>query len=51
MDSGSVFLGAIFLIVAIYIILFVESPTAKLFGGGVMGVLAILILIKGFKAK
>lgn len=51
MDSGLVFLGVIFLIVSIYIIFFVESPLAKIFGGEVIGILAILILLKGFQNK
>jgi len=51
MDSGLVFLGAIFLIVAIYLIFFVESPLAKIFGGEVLGILAILTLLKGFENK
>ena len=51
MDPGKVFLGAIFLLVAVYIIVFVPSPAAKLFGGGIMAVLGLLVLIPGLKEK
>ena len=51
MNTGKVFLGAIFLLVAIYIIVFVPSPEAKLFGGGVMAILGLLTLIPGLKEK
>jgi uncharacterized membrane protein len=51
MDSGLVFLGTIFLIVSIYLIFFVENPLAKIFGGEVIGILAILTLLKGFETK
>ena len=51
MDPGKVFLGAIFLLVAVYIIIFVPSPAAKLFGGGVMVILGLLTLIPGLKEK
>jgi uncharacterized membrane protein len=51
MDTGKVFLGSIFLLVAIYIFVFVQSPAAKLFGGGVMAILGLLTLIPGLKEK
>ena len=51
MDPGKVFLGAIFLLVAVYIIVFVPSPAAKLFGGGIMAILGLLTLIPGLKEK
>jgi uncharacterized membrane protein len=51
MNTGKVFLGSIFLLVAIYIIVFVPSPAAKLFGGGVMAILGLLTLIPGVKEK
>jgi len=51
MDTGKVFVGSIFLLVAIYIIAFVSSPAAKLFGGGVMAILGLLMLIPGLKEK
>jgi hypothetical protein len=51
MNTGKVFLGSIFLLVAIYIIVFVPSPAAKLFGGGVMAILGLLTLIPGLKEK
>lgn len=51
MNEGTVFLGAVFLLVAIYLILFEDSPEAKLFGGGILGILGLLTLIKGIKAK
>lgn len=51
MDSGLVFLGAIFLIVATYLIFFVESPIAKFVGAEVRGILAILTLLKAFEPK
>jgi len=51
MNTGKVFLGSIFLLVAIYIIVFVSDPAAKLFGGGVMAILGLLTLIPGLKEK
>ena len=51
MDPGKVFLGSIFLLVAVYIIAFVPGPAAKLFGGGVMVILGLLTLIPGLKEK
>ena len=51
MDTGKVFLGSIFLLVAIYIIVFVSGPAAKLFGGGIMAILGLLMLIPGLKEK
>jgi len=50
MDTGKIFLGAIFLLVAISIIGFVESVTAKVFGGGIMIILGLfLFIIPGLK--
>ena len=51
MDPGKVLLGAIFLLIAVYIIIFVPSPAAKLFGGGVMVILGLLTLLAGLKEK
>lgn len=51
MDPGKVFLGSIFLLVAIYLIVFETSPAARLFGGGIMAILGILTLLAGFKEK
>ena len=51
MDDGKVFLGALFLLIAIYIIGFVSGAEAKLFGGGVMGILGILSLYRGIKGE
>lgn len=51
MNGGKVLIGAIFLIIEIYIVVFVSSPAAKLFGGGIMAILGLLTLIQGFKEK
>ncbi|MDI6810476.1 MAG: hypothetical protein QMD80_02145 [archaeon] len=51
MDTGKVFLGAVFLIVAIYIFVYVTGPAAKFFGGGIMAILGLLTLLHGFKEK
>ena len=51
LNYGLILLGATFLIVSIYLIFFVESPLAKIFGGEVVGILAILTLLKGFETK
>lgn len=49
MDTGKIFLAAIFLIIAAYIFFYVSSPAAKIFGGGILTVLGLLSLVKAFR--
>ncbi|NPE30090.1 hypothetical protein HNV12_19480 [Methanococcoides sp. SA1] len=51
MDRRLVLIGVIFLIASIYLIIFVESPIVKFVGAEVLGILAILTLLKAFEPK
>lgn len=51
MNSGKVFLGAVFLLISIYLFLYESSPSTRLIGGGILGILGILSLYAGLKEK
>lgn len=51
MNTGKIFLGAIFLLVAAYIIFYVPGSAAKIFGGGVLAILGLITIIPGLKKK
>lgn len=46
---GAIFLGAIFLLVAAYLFMYVESASARMFGGGVLTILGVITLVKAFR--
>lgn len=45
-NEGNIFLGGIFLIIAVYIIMYIDDPVAKVFGGGVMTLLGLMNMMK-----
>ena len=50
-NMGLVFLGAIFLIVSIYILVTQTNFTSQMFGGGILLVLAIITFYGAFTKK
>ena len=48
MDTGKIFLGAVFLLIAAYIFIAVDSSAAKIFGGGVLTVLGVVTIIRAY---
>jgi len=51
-DFGLIFVGAILAIVAIYILITVESDSGRIFGGGiVLAIAIILFIIPAFKKR
>lgn len=51
MNTGKLFLAAIFFLVAAYIFFYVSSPSAKMFGGGILTILGLLSLVKAFRKE
>jgi len=48
MDTGKIILGAVFLLIAAYIFIGVDSSAAKIFGGGVLTVLGVVTIIRAY---
>ncbi|MFY1110991.1 MAG: hypothetical protein AB3K77_04820 [Methanosarcinaceae archaeon] len=51
MDTGKVIVGAILLIIAIWVFLTMSDFTARFVGGGVLGILGLVLLIQGSKKQ
>ena len=51
MDTRKLFVGALFLLIAGYIFIYVESSGAKWFGGGVLALLGAVTLISALRKK
>ena len=50
-NYGTVFLGLLFLLIAAWMFVNLTDTTAKWFGGGVVGLLGLIILIPALKKK
>lgn len=51
MNTGKVAGGAIMLILAIWVFMAMSDFTARFVGGSIIGILALVLLIEGFKEK
>ncbi len=51
MNLGKILVGAIVLIIAVWLFLNVADPAAKYVGGGILALIGLLSLISGLKRK
>ena len=51
MNAGKIVFGLILLVVAAYLMIFMESVGARFFGGGILAVLGLASVITGFIKK
>lgn len=51
MRSGKIVVGLILIAVAIYLFMFMESPSAKYLGAAIVGILGLAAVIKGIVLK
>jgi len=51
MKSGKIVWGAILVVVALYLIIFLTSPAARFIGGGVILILGIASIVGGLSKK
>jgi len=51
MVNNKVIFGTIILIVAIYLLIFMDSPAARFLGGGILAVIGLGSILNGFMQK
>jgi len=51
MNTGKVVIGAILLVVAIWVFIAMPDPTARYLGGAILGILGLAALVTGVKEK
>jgi len=51
MNTGKVVIGAILLVIAIWVFITLSDPTARYLGGAILGILGLASLVTGVKEK